>query len=89
MKAIYKVPNGKLIKIHADIKNNKIQNIKITGDFFCHPEEKFEQIEKRLKDTTFEKGFILKKINEVVHQHQLTLVGVSSQDLAETISQAK
>jgi len=89
MKAIYKVQGGKLIKVDLTLENNKIKKINITGDFFCHPEEKFEQIEKRLKDTTFEKGFILKKINEVVHQHQLTLVGVSSQDLAETISQAK
>ncbi|MBS3127601.1 biotin--protein ligase [Candidatus Woesearchaeota archaeon] len=85
MKAIYKVPNGKLIKIHADIKNNKIQNIKITGDFFCHPEEKFSEIEKSLLYVPFEEEIIKNKIKQIIQQQNLTLIGLSPDDLTKTI----
>ena len=45
MKSIYKVQQGKLIKVDCEVKENKIQSITITGDFFCHPEEQFSLIE--------------------------------------------
>ena len=39
-KSVYKVPNGKLLKIFLDynIENKLINNISITGDFFAYPE---------------------------------------------------
>ena len=40
--AEYKVPKGKLVRVHLRINDNKIQNIKLTGDFFLHPEESIE-----------------------------------------------
>ena len=40
-KSIYKVPNGKLLKIFLDYdkKTQSINYINITGDFFAYPEE--------------------------------------------------
>ena len=38
-----KIPGGKLIRLEVLFSNN-IEHIKITGDFFLHPEEMLEDI---------------------------------------------
>ena len=49
LKSIYKVPNGKLLKVSLDYDevDNSIEQIRITGDFFAYPEESIELIEKK------------------------------------------
>ncbi len=53
----------KLIKISMsyDDKKNVIGSIKITGDFFIHPEETIETLESNLADTKLERNEISKK----------------------------
>ena len=46
-KAKYKVKGGKLIKVQLAKKEDRIEGIKITGDFFLHPEELIEQLAKQ------------------------------------------
>ena len=43
-KSIYKIPNGKLLKIALEYneKSNSIDRIRIMGDFFAYPEEAIE-----------------------------------------------
>ena len=38
-KSVYKIPEGKLVKIGLETVDDKIKKIKITGDFFLYPEE--------------------------------------------------
>jgi hypothetical protein len=54
----------KLIKISMsyDDKKNVIDSIKITGDFFIHPEETIETLESNLVDTKLERNEISKKV---------------------------
>jgi len=54
----------KLIKISMsyDDKKNVIASIKITGDFFIHPEETIETLESNLADTKLERNKISKKV---------------------------
>ncbi|MCD6171849.1 MAG: hypothetical protein J7J36_05505 [Thermoplasmata archaeon] len=40
LKGEIKVKNGKLLKCKIELDDNKIKNIRITGDFFMYPEEK-------------------------------------------------
>lgn len=47
-RAAYK--SGKLIKVHALFRDDEIVDIKITGDFFLYPEEKIENIERKLRN---------------------------------------
>ncbi len=49
-KSVYKVPNGKLLKIFLDYdeKSNLINELSITGDFFAYPEEAIELMENKL-----------------------------------------
>ena len=48
---IYKVPKGKLIKIFLETDSGTIRDIRITGDFFMHPEEAIENLEQDLNGT--------------------------------------
>jgi hypothetical protein len=45
--SLYKAQKG-LIKVNADVENNVIRDISITGDFFMLPEEYLPSLELRL-----------------------------------------
>ncbi len=82
---IYKVPNGKLLKVfvefeddNADIK--KIKDIKITGDFFMHPEEKITLLEDAMKDAQVDDELV-KKLQLLIEQEEIELYGFSVEDL--------
>ena len=68
--SIYKVPNGKLLKISLDYdeKDNSINEINIMGDFFAYPEESIESMENELKNTILEKESLIKKINSIINE---------------------
>jgi hypothetical protein len=44
----FKVPGGKLIAAEAEAEGGRIVRVKITGDFFMHPEEAIEELEVSL-----------------------------------------
>jgi len=48
--------------VAKDDKKNVIDSIKITGDFFIHPEETLETLEANLVDTKLERNEISKKV---------------------------
>jgi lipoate-protein ligase A len=86
-KSIYKIPNGKLLKIKLDFNenSNKINEIKITGDFFVYPEEAIEILEDGLKDIKIDKIFLLKKINSLVKDYKIDFIGLHAEGLTEGI----
>jgi lipoate-protein ligase A len=47
-KAEYKVEGGKLVKAQVEKGDGWILRVKITGDFFIHPEEFLEELEEAL-----------------------------------------
>lgn len=86
-KSIYKVPNGKLLKIFLefDEKKNSIKNITITGDFFAYPEEAIETMEDNLKNTLLNREILLKKINSIIKRNNIEFIGLNSEGLTEGI----
>lgn len=85
----YKVVGGKLIRIKADVEENILKNVKITGDFFLHPEEKIELIEKNLRNKKLEREELERAIRKVVHENEIQLLGVSEKDFVDAIMQIK
>ena len=87
MQSVYKVPQGKLIKIHLDLDNNKemMNTIRITGDFFAYPEESIMDLELKLGGTQFDKGVIFKVISEFIEDHQVQFIGIDAQALTDAI----
>jgi lipoate-protein ligase A len=86
-KSVYKIPNGKLIKIFLDYddKNKLIDNIRITGDFFAYPEESIDVMEKILKNTLLTKKELLEKINSIVKKYKIEFIGLNAEGLVEGI----
>ncbi len=79
----YKVPNGKLIRLRAQLGGGKICSVTITGDFFLHPEEKIAELEKALAGKKLEKvtlqNIVLKKISGC------QMVGVSPEEFVNAL----
>lgn len=86
-KSVYKVPNGKLLKISLiyDKKNKSIDKISIMGDFFAYPEEAIETIEEELKNTPLDKSFLIKKINHVIQKNNVEFIGLDAEGLTTGI----
>ena len=86
-KSVYKVPNGKLLKIFLEYneKNNSIENICITGDFFAYPEEAIELIENELLNTLLDRDCLLEKINLIIKQNNIEFIGLNAEGLTEGI----
>ncbi len=78
--SIYKAQ--KLIKVKAEY-SDKIERIKITGDFFIHPEEGLEEIEKKLVGCPVEKGEIMARIADCLTRFEA--FGFDANSLTEAI----
>jgi lipoate-protein ligase A len=89
--SIYKVPQGKLLKISLeyDEKDNVITDIRITGDFFAYPEEAIELMETKLKNTTIERGQLQKKISSIITMHHMQFIGLNAEGLTQGILMCK
>ena len=86
-KSIYKIPNGKLLKIQLvyDKKNKKIDKISIMGDFFAYPEESIETLEKKLENIILDKDILDKKIESIIKKNKIEFIGLNAEDLTTGI----
>ena len=80
----YKVEGGKLLRIDVDIENDIIKEIKINGDFFMYPEEAILLIEEKLKGIN--KKEIKNKINEVIAERKIKIIGFQAEDVEKAIN---
>jgi len=89
-KFIYKVPNGKMLKIFLEIQNDKISGLKIMGDFFIHPEETIFSIENSLKGspTDISEQAMLEKINSAAKRANAEFFGVDAESIAFAVFRA-
>jgi len=87
-RAEYKVKGGKLIRVQLTAKDKKIKKIKITGDFFLHPEEVIEDIERTLEGCILDERNLSSLIKEIMKSKQAVSLGVSPEDFARCIMMA-
>lgn len=89
--SIYKVPQGKLLKISVeyDEKNNVIRDIRITGDFFAYPEEAIELMETKLRNVLMEREQLLEKIRSIITEYHIQFIGVNAEGLTQGILMCK
>lgn len=88
MKCVEKIQGGKLVCIEVLADKGLISRVKITGDFFLHPEERIEKLENALigqmisiseSEATI---FFEKALGDAI------LIGVSCDDLARMMRKA-
>lgn len=87
--AAEKVQGGKLVRVRVDY-GEKINDVKITGDFFLHPEEGIADMEKSLSglEKNIQEEEIADKIREVVRSKDITLIGVTEDAVARLVKEA-
>jgi hypothetical protein len=83
----FKVPNGKLLRLAVKFQGDTVRELKISGDFFLHPETGIELLERAAKG---------KKLNELESAFENTLkknkllpLGFDAASLAQAIKIAK
>lgn len=78
-----KVPGGKLFRIELTA-DDRIQSVKITGDFFLHPEETLAELEACLVGLALplQADIITQTLQAVLDQSGALLVGLTPADLA-------
>jgi lipoate-protein ligase A len=87
-RAEYKVQGGKLIKVQLNVQANRISHIKITGDFFMHPEEVIEELEKALIGEPLDKQNLTQCIATFMEKNKVVLLGALPQDFTKCILMA-
>ncbi|MEM2342308.1 MAG: lipoate protein ligase C-terminal domain-containing protein [Candidatus Bathyarchaeia archaeon] len=88
LRAEHKVEGGKLIKVQLKKENNRISFIKITGDFFMHPEDLIEDFERSLLGCVIEEVAIANTIKDFINSRGVILLGASPEDFAKCIVKA-
>jgi len=87
LKAEYKVPQGKLIRVNYRLENGKISKIKITGDFFLYPEEAIEELENKLNGIKAEE-LELERVIQDFFKKGYVLIGATPKDFVTVILKA-
>lgn len=87
--SIYKIPDGKLVKVRLDFEGQKIISLKIFGDFFMYPEEGIEKLESALAGKMLLEKELVKAISDARDLHGLEFFGLTPIGLATAILMAK
>ncbi|MHA1916925.1 MAG: lipoate--protein ligase [Candidatus Ranarchaeia archaeon] len=76
----------KLVRVLATLKNNKIEDIAISGDFFVTPIETISKLEEKLMGVEINKEKISKIVNNIFSEKNVNSYGIPSIDFIDAIS---
>ena len=79
----------KLIRIRAELGEDRILDIAISGDFFMVPKEAIEGLESSLRGATLDRDEILDKIRGFYENTGAETPGITEEDFAEAIMKLK
>jgi lipoate-protein ligase A len=90
--ADYKAEGGKLLRVRLTIGEGQpcqIRDIKITGDFFMHPEEAIERLEAMLTDVPYTEEAVRAKVQAFFEQSpRVQVIGAGVEDFVHVIMAA-
>jgi len=78
-----KISGGKSIKIDLEIIDGKIVKFILSGDFFAFPNEKLEEMEKKIIGKSIDE--VEKIINE--YKYKINLIGISFNDILSLLNE--
>ena len=83
-RASEKVAGGKLVRLELEHDNSSITRVKITGDFFMHPEDALAGMEQSLVGMGIDsaEADFSAAISEAVSSASANLVGFSAETIA-------
>lgn len=86
MMAEYKIPGGKLLTCEMRVVEGVIAEIKLSGDFFMHPEDAIKELEEELTGSRIDA--YESKIIEFFQDREIKLFGISPGDFSKVIELA-
>lgn len=86
-KAILKAEKG-IIELELNIQTNSISYLKITGDFFIHPEEALEIFETKMLGVKLNESNIREKIAKIYGEENLITPGITIDNWVELFMKA-
>jgi len=75
----------KLIRIRAELGEDRILGIVISGDFFVVPKEAIKELESSLSGATLDRGEILNRVRRFYENTGAETPGITEEDFAEAI----
>jgi lipoate-protein ligase A len=87
--SIKKIAGGKLIRVDV-VYSRHVERVKITGDFFLHPEELITIIEESLSDASIplSQGLLVERVKTILKNNDATVIGFSPEDLISVLAEA-
>ncbi|MFH0884094.1 MAG: lipoate protein ligase C-terminal domain-containing protein [Candidatus Micrarchaeota archaeon] len=88
MRCEEKVPGGKLVCVEVWAEGSKVKKVKITGDFFLHPEDAIDPLERALAGSplSIDEAEVAARFAKALGDAQL--IGASCDDLARIFAKA-
>lgn len=89
-KASRKVPGGKLVRARVRFEEERVDDVKLTGDFFLYPEEALDRVEDALAGKPVDAGRVdlAETVELVLEDADAQLVGVGPDDVAIAVLEA-
>ena len=83
-----KITGGKFLRIDVTFEE-KIDEIKITGDFFLHPENTLDAIENEIRDlyVPINKPSLIDRLNRIIEKKKADLIGISTIDIVNVLGE--
>ena len=86
-----KVPGGKLVRIDAVCEGHHLSNIRITGDFFVHPEEALANMERDLEASALSgnEPDLERLVEALIVANDARLIGFGARDIADLLRELR
>jgi len=78
----------KLVRVTAEIADNRIRDILISGDFFMMPENALPKLEEALRGKSLNKSLLLKEVREFYEKSGVQVPGVKPEDFVKAVMNA-
>lgn len=85
IEAVGKPPGCKLIRISAETSDDRIVFIRIRGDFFACPEERFDAVEEALAGTPVSR--LAECFDSLIKLNNMETFGISGAAVAEVFNE--
>lgn len=79
----------KLIRVTAEVMDDEILDILISGDFFMIPEEGLQELESALRGAKMNRNELLQRLHEFYEKSGVQTPGVTPEDFVEALMKLK
>jgi len=86
--ADYKAPGGKLLRVRLTVEGGIITSIAVMGDFFMHPEEAIEDLERALTGIPYEVEAVHAQAEQFFGA-KVQVIGATADDVTHVIMNAR